>query len=615
MRALCWGIGLAITVGLGASQVAASNNNSADVSDGATLRSYLHTLVAGHQVFPYESSTAFDVHDAIDILDASLSNPGQVALLYSNGLAFKTSWPDYNREHVWPQSLGADESSVAHSDLHHIFACDAGVNSARSNLPFHTCIGECDTAADAPDVNFNGWAWEPPDSHKGDVARALFYMDVRYEGTNGDHDLRLVEGWVEPGCDCMGRLSTLVSWHYQDPPSPEELLRNDLVDALQGNRNPFVDHPEWVDVIWGDAEEPASSGPEAPWINEFHYSNVGKDLNEGVEIMGPVGLNLIGWSLVLYNGKGGKMYGHVELDGVLTDQDSGYGARWFDVPSLQNGGSDGIALVGPYGDVVELLSYEGVFTPTDGPALGRTPIDVGVAQSNQCALGLSLQRVGVGAAVDDFHWSIQSASPGEYNVEQFLTVVTAVEPTVLLLQGVGSQEGSLRERFPGTGDTQKGLEMAGAPWLISGRDGTHREWRNILSFDTTAIPDGAEVVQATLHMPVLGVIGDPWEKNQTCRVGMGLPVIGNSAAVEFSDWHQGEEGATPVTLPETGMQSVSSTALDISLLTGVDQSARLQLNLHFRLKHKRQRSVDVVIFGSSNHPDPSMHPWIEVVYQ
>ena len=112
----------------------------------------------------------------------------------------KDMWPAYNREHVWPQSLGAHEGSPAHSDLHHIFACDANVNSARGNRRYDECEADCNVHEDAPDAAATPTSWEPPDAQKGDVARALFYMAVRYEGDRLDEpDLRLVEWGSDPG--------------------------------------------------------------------------------------------------------------------------------------------------------------------------------------------------------------------------------------------------------------------------------------------------------------------------------------------------------------------------------------------------------------------------------
>lgn len=212
---------------------------------GGALRAALHATVAGHRALPYGA-----VPEALTLLDADPANPGNVILLYSRRSVPAGDFGEYNREHLWPQSLGA-RRHPAKSDLHHIFAVDARVNSSRGNKPYDDCREDCRTHALAPLAPYDDDTWEPPDEVKGDVARALFYMDVRYEGNPDEPDLVLTDAPITPGCDCMGLLSTLLAWHRLDPVDERERLRNDLIDRQwQGNRNPFVDHPEWVSSLW-----------------------------------------------------------------------------------------------------------------------------------------------------------------------------------------------------------------------------------------------------------------------------------------------------------------------------------------------------------------------------
>ncbi|MBU2358902.1 MAG: ExeM/NucH family extracellular endonuclease, partial [Alphaproteobacteria bacterium] len=114
-------------------------------------------------------------------------------------------------------------------------------------------------------------------------------------------------------------------------------------------------------------------------------------VGEFVEIAGPSGGDLTGWTLVAYNGSGGAAYGTVALTGTLSS-DPGQGYSVVDIVGLQNGAPDGLALVDPNGTVTEFLSYEGTLTATSGPAAGMTSVDIGVAETNSDALGLSLQR-------------------------------------------------------------------------------------------------------------------------------------------------------------------------------------------------------------------------------
>jgi VCBS repeat-containing protein len=154
----------------------------------------------------------------------------------------------------------------------------------------------------------------------------------------------------------------------------------------------------------------AAAGPGVPFINEIHYDNVGTDTGEAIEIAGPAGTNLAGWSLALYSVSTGAtlgtLYATIPLAGVITDQDDGYGTRSFTVTGLQNGAQDGVALVSPSGQVVQFISYEGSFTaaPNSGPASGMTTTDIGVSEDPPVAAGYSLQLVGSGASAADFTW-------------------------------------------------------------------------------------------------------------------------------------------------------------------------------------------------------------------
>lgn len=163
------------------------------------------------------------------------------------------------------------------------------------------------------------------------------------------------------------------------------------------------------------------------FINEFHYDNVGTDTGEFIEIAGPAGTNLTGWQLARYNGStpsSAVVYtspGSITLSGVIPDQGSGFGTLTFTLPTdgLQNGTSDGFALVDPNGSVVQLLSYEGVFTAGNGPAAGLTSVDVGVSQTSSTPVGASLQLTGTGTVYEDFTWAVTTVNTsGSINAGQ-----------------------------------------------------------------------------------------------------------------------------------------------------------------------------------------------------
>jgi endonuclease I len=156
-----------------------------------------------------------------------------------------------------------------------LFLADAVFNGARSNHPYRSCTAPACEPYDTlenhgqggpppPRENAN-WetghledgSWETWNGRRGDVARAAFYMDVRYEGDGGEPDLILTDNaaLIEPtgpgaAEGYMGILSTLLAWHREDPVDPKERVRNEVVYWNQRNRNPFIDHPEWVGCVF-----------------------------------------------------------------------------------------------------------------------------------------------------------------------------------------------------------------------------------------------------------------------------------------------------------------------------------------------------------------------------
>jgi hypothetical protein len=154
-----------------------------------------------------------------------------------------------------------------------------------------------------------------------------------------------------------------------------------------------------------------SVSPATVFINEFHYDNVSTDVGEAVELAGPAGTNLTGWSLQVYNGANGMWYGTRSLSGTIANQQAGFGTLWVNITGLQNGAPDGIALL--HGTtLIQFLSYEGSFTAVDNtttaddtPVIGITSTDVGVSEPDSTPVGSSLQLVGTGTTYQQFSWS------------------------------------------------------------------------------------------------------------------------------------------------------------------------------------------------------------------
>lgn len=155
---------------------------------------------------------------------------------------------------------------------------------------------------------------------------------------------------------------------------------------------------------------PASA--QAVFFNEIHYDNDGTDAGEAIEIAGPAGTDLTGWSIVLYNGANGQTYDTDALSGTIPNTCGGYGVVVLNyaVNGIQNGAPDGMALVGPGSVVVQFLSYEGTFAATNGPASGMTSTDIGVSEAGTSTVGHSLQLSGTGSDYTDFTWQGSAAN-------------------------------------------------------------------------------------------------------------------------------------------------------------------------------------------------------------
>ncbi len=231
-------------------QVPPSYYDDAAGLTGIELKDALHDIIKNHDEPSYD-----DLRDFIlKASDEDPENPNNVILLYS-GISrpksmFGGNTGDWNREHVWAKSHGDfGNDPPSGTDAHHIRPTDVQVNSLRGNLDFDNGGSP---VSGAPGCFKDGDSFEPRDEVKGDVARMIFYMDVRYEGDNGELDLTVVDKVNTAPAPEHGKLSVLLEWHQQDLPDDFERNRNNVVYAYQENRNPFIDHPEFAEEIWGN---------------------------------------------------------------------------------------------------------------------------------------------------------------------------------------------------------------------------------------------------------------------------------------------------------------------------------------------------------------------------
>ncbi|WP_434440777.1 endonuclease [Lentzea sp. E54] len=215
---------------------------------GTALKSALNGIIRNQTKLSYDQ-----VWDALKATDQDPANSGNVILLYSGRSQSKSTngggANDWNREHVWAKSHGDFGTSTGPgTDIHHLRPEDVSVNSARGNLDFDNGGSP---VSEAPGSLADGDSFEPRNAVKGDVARMIFYMAVRYEGNDGYVNLEMNNSVSNGSAPYMGKLSVLKQWHLQDPPDAFEKRRNQVIfDSYQRNRNPFIDHPEWAAAIW-----------------------------------------------------------------------------------------------------------------------------------------------------------------------------------------------------------------------------------------------------------------------------------------------------------------------------------------------------------------------------
>ncbi|XP_059637394.1 uncharacterized protein LOC132279433 isoform X2 [Cornus florida] len=407
---------------------------------GEALKKKLNSIIGKHRSLSYNK-----VWDALKILDAAdVDKPeasSEIVEIYSLRAVSKhlAGKPEgWNREHLWPRSYGLTNGPSL-TDLHNIRPADVNVNSSRGNKYYGECrinSSHClkpATKEAASDTETDKKRWAPPVQVRGDIARALMYMAVCYgfHPSGEGHDLHLSDSPSIANKE-MGLLSTLLKWNEIDLPSREEKLRNERICRFyQHNRNPFVDHPEYANLIW-EQVVPSRRGSyttsRKAWINESHYHNKGRDQNEFVEIVVGQSTNAAELELAFYNGSNGKIYSSLPWANNkgfhLTDGGSGFLIYTAALP-IQNGPADGIALLSIDDNAVEVVdfdSYAGTVKAVDGPAMGNESVDIGVKETEGSSKNDSLGLAGVQVGVYNWKKFVGGASPGKLNVGQNLSV-------------------------------------------------------------------------------------------------------------------------------------------------------------------------------------------------
>ena len=266
------------------------------------LRCSLHQTIRGHTAYPY-SGSGTNTWTILELAQANPANPNQILDVYRNRYynavsdrAGTGSGITYNREHTWPNSLGFPGNTgnlglpnAPYTDTHMLWLSDTQYNADRGNKPFANCSPSCGERVTEVNAGTGGgsgvypgnsnWVQSPDGNQgsfevwghrKGEMARAIFYMAIRYEGgvdpTSGQNEPELeltdtrslivgMNNYSQTAY--MGLLADLLAWHQADPPDAAELARNDVIMSFQGNRNPFVDHPEWATRALFESSNPA----------------------------------------------------------------------------------------------------------------------------------------------------------------------------------------------------------------------------------------------------------------------------------------------------------------------------------------------------------------------
>lgn len=297
---------------------------SSATGSGYTLKTQLKNIIKnGHIDQGY--SALYDAYETSDtdsfyendntVLDMYSENPsGTDPYNYTHGARkcgnYNSENDCYNREHIFPQGFFNSQTPMR-TDIHHVVPSDGSVNGRRSNYPFGEVTNANHTSLNGSKVGnntvfgYSGIVFEPIDEFKGDIARMLFYFATRYEDDVTD------SSWDDPNDSANNPLNgtnnqvydqwyiqLLYKWHLEDPVSQREIVRNNEAYDFQGNRNPFIDHPEYVSEIWSSVLSTESFNKTSfniypnPNVNGTLYINTNTKINVNIyNVLGKIVLN------------------------------------------------------------------------------------------------------------------------------------------------------------------------------------------------------------------------------------------------------------------------------------------------------------------------------------
>ena len=207
----------------------------------------------------------------------------------------------YNREHSFPQSWFNSQSPMQ-SDLFHVYPTDGYVNGRRASFPYGDVAVATWTSSNGSKLGtsavngYTGTVFEPIDEYKGDFARTYFYMVTRYKDIASGFNSDMLTGdnlstWA---------IDMLLTWSNDDPVSTKEIDRNNAIYDIQNNRNPYIDDPQYIDLVWGDgvlAINEKSNLTDIRFFNNQLIISDNKELNASLKIFSLQGQELINYTI------------------------------------------------------------------------------------------------------------------------------------------------------------------------------------------------------------------------------------------------------------------------------------------------------------------------------
>lgn len=269
----------------GKAQAPAGYYDAANGLFGDSLRAALHQIISNHSPVAYSQIFAIfpDTDAKADqsvwdmYSDIPGSNPPYAYYFVASDQCgnYSQEGDCFNREHSFPKSWFGGEVMPMFSDLHHVYPTDGFVNGKRGNLPYGE-VGQAEWVSlngsrlgSNTVAGYSGDVFEPIDAYKGDLARTYFYMATRYY----QQDASWPGSPMTQGAMLLTwALDMLIDWHQQDGVSQKEIDRNNAVYSAQGNRNPFIDYPHFVDYLWL-----TSAGTHTPSVPDFSIRQEGEN--------------------------------------------------------------------------------------------------------------------------------------------------------------------------------------------------------------------------------------------------------------------------------------------------------------------------------------------------